>query len=68
MKQLDSVIAKDPLKIRRMESSLGTVTTRTMYIFFIGIPVCLLLSLTMYFFAGMMVSSATTPTTTSTTS
>lgn len=59
MKQLDSVIKKDPLKLKSKEGAYGPVTSRTMYIFLIGIPVCLLFSLLFYGLGSAMTGSNT---------
>ena len=53
MKQFDSVVEKDPLKLKNYEANMSQVTSRTLYIFLFGVPVCLVLSMLFYFLASL---------------
>jgi hypothetical protein len=52
MKHLDSVVSKDPLKLKKYESG-GASSSKMIYIFMILIPVCLILSVLFYFLGNM---------------
>ena len=54
MKQVDSVVQKDPLKLRDFDKGDSSVTSKTMYYFLAGIPLFLVMSLLFY-----VISSAT---------
>jgi hypothetical protein len=52
MKKFSDVVEKDPLKLKKFDSSGGVqVTSRTMYIFLFGIPAFLILSAIFYMLA-----------------
>lgn len=48
MKQLDEVIAKDPLKLKKYDIGKGQQNSRMVYIFMIAVPVLLIISFVFY--------------------
>lgn len=59
MKQLDEVVAKDPLKLKKYDVGNGQKQSKMIYIFLLAIPVLLTISLVFYVFGNLTDTSAT---------
>jgi len=61
MKQLSSVVERDPLKLKSLDST-NKVTSKTMYIFLVLIPVFLILGMGFHWLSSTLTSDSETST------
>jgi hypothetical protein len=53
MKHIEDVVTKDPLKLKKYDVGNGASQTKMIYVFLIGIPVLLIISVVFYVFGTL---------------